>query len=233
MSISLFADSYTDKPAEQLHDIRYIGAIKGCYSLSSRELGSDDQVKVFACRTQSISTKRIVIDAPVRGEVGELVSAKFEEFDIISGMISQINPGGFIIDIMATEAECTKIAGKIDWVKKKKFRSFQDKRKHKRIMPPNPRSAITFADGSVIECFVVDVSQSGVAVSADNTPEIGARLAVGHAVGVVIRHLDVGFAVRFEKNLDLDHLDAVFAWSLSYLNDGKSDGAAEATEASG
>jgi len=233
MSISLFADSYTDKPAEQLHDIRYIGAVKGCYSLSSRSLEGDDQIKVFACRTQSISTKRIVVDAPVRGEVGELVCAKFEEFDIINGMISQINPGGFVIDVMATEDECTKIAAKIDWVKKRKFRSFQDKRKHKRVMPPNPRTAMTLADGSVIECFVIDVSQSGVAVSADVAPLVGARLAVGHAVGVVVRHLDVGFAVRFEKTLDLDNLDAVFAWSLNYLNDGKSDGEAEATKASG
>jgi len=228
MSISLFSDTYTDKPADQLHDIRYIGAICGCYSLSSREIVSDDQVKVFACRSQSISTKRIVVDAPVRGEVGELVCAKFEGFDIISGMISQLNPGGFVIDIMATKDECTKIAAKIDWVKKNKFRSFHDKRKHKRIMPPNPRTAITLSDGAVVECFVIDVSQSGVAVSADIFPEIGTRLAVGKAIGVVVRHLEVGFAIRFEETLDLDHLDAVFAWSLSYLNDG--DGEAEAVE---
>lgn len=226
MSISMFSDTYTDLPAEAMHDIRYIGAISGCYSLSSREK-EEGAVNVFACRTQSISTKKLVIDAPVRGELGELVSTKLEEFDIISGIISQRTSNGFIIDILANEEECTKIAGKIDWVKKNKFRSFQDKRNHKRIMPPNPQSAITLGDGAVVECFVIDMSQSGVAVSADISPKAGTRLAVGRAVGTVTRGLDVGFAVQFEQKLALDELDSVFAWSLQHLKENEDAGGGE------
>ena len=53
------------------------------------------------------------------------------------------------------------------------------------------------ADGSVLACFVIDLSVSGAAVSADVVPQIGTVLAVGKVVGRVARYLPGGFAVEF------------------------------------
>jgi len=48
-----------------------------------------------------------------------------------------------------------------------------------------------------MSCFVIDLSISGVAVSADIDPEIGSVLAVGAVVGRVARCFRGGFAVKF------------------------------------
>lgn len=210
--------------ASKLRDIRYVGVINGGYSLSSRnEAHSDsdagkDRVSVFACRTISISTSKIAIVGPVQGLVGEGVHVKLEGFDIISGTIYQLIQGGIIVGFEVSEAEQLKIAKRIDWAKKRKFSALKDKRVHKRIMPPQPRTAITLANGNMVEGFIIDVSVSGIAISADLQLKVGDRLAVGKAIGVVVRMLDVGFAVNFEQQLDLNKMDEVFRWSLAALD---------------
>jgi hypothetical protein len=68
---------------------------------------------------------------------------------------------------------------------------------------------MTLADGTVRGCFIVDMSTSGAAVSAEVQPPIGMPLAVGACVGRVIRHLPDGFAVKFveeQKRNDLERL---------------------------
>jgi len=219
MAISLFSDAYTDKSADKLHDIRFVGAIEGCYSLPDRAKAKPGDPTVFACRSQSISTHNAVLQAPVQGQVGNRVSIKLQEFNILTGRVSRVFSGGFAFDIQASEAERTEIAAKIDWIKKRRFRAFKDKRAHKRVAPPNPQSAITLPDGDIKECFIIDVSQSGVAVSADVLPPVGSRVAIGRATGTIVRHLDVGFATKFDTRLALDQIDQIFTWSLNYLHE--------------
>ena len=59
------------------------------------------------------------------------------------------------------------------------------------------------------------MSASGAAVSADIVPKIGTPLAVGKVVGKVIRHLEDGFAVRFNEIQQLDGLERmiVHVWT--------------------
>jgi hypothetical protein len=54
----------------------------------------------------------------------------------------------------------------------------------------------------------MDMSAGGAAVSADVVPDLGAPLAVGKAIGFVVRHFAGGFAVRFIDVLDPDNLEA-------------------------
>jgi len=226
MSVSLYSDTFAKKSPDRMLDIRLVGALSGCYSLSSRRDAGADVVQVFACRLQSISTRSAVLNGPVVGEIGERVATKFDQFPVLAGIISRVFDGGFAIDLVVDDKERTELAAKIDWIKKNRFKSTKDKRRHKRVMPPNPQSAITLPDGTVLECFVIDVSSSGVAISADTMPSIGTRLAVGRAVGSVARHLETGFAVALDELLDLDNLDPIFQWSLSYVT--KDGDAAEA-----
>ena len=104
---------------------------------------------------------------------------------------------GFVMSIAASEARLAKLAATIGWLKRRTMHSVVDRREHRRIQPRNPRSVILFPDNSTLSCFIIDYSLSGVAVSADVTPAIGAPIAVGTLVGQVIRLLDRGFAVRF------------------------------------
>lgn len=194
------------------HDVRFIGAVAGRYALSEqRRMGGDGKMAVYACRLCSISTRIAVLVGPVSGKPGELVTAHFDEFGILRGRVSRRMPSGFVLELILTDAERNKLGGKISWQKKRVHEQLPDKREHRRIAPRDPRSTLTLADGSQLPCFVIDVSQSGVAVSADIWPSLGTPMAVGKLVGRVVRYLDVGFALQFMQIQELDQLELMMA----------------------
>lgn len=178
-------------------DVRFIGAVAGRYALSGRRANAAGGAEIFACRLCSISPYMGVLVAPVIGRAGDRVTAHFDAFGILRGKVLRRVDSGFAFGIDGAEDERARLAAKIGWYKKHVLQQLPDRREHKRWAPRDPRSIITFGDSVQVPCFVIDVSCSGVAVSAAVTPEIGTPLAVGRIVGRVVRYLDVGFAVRF------------------------------------
>lgn len=203
-----------DNPAARSHydwhDVKFIGAIAGRYALPERR-GGESRAPVYACRLCSISTRAAVIVGPVVGKSEERVAAHFDEFGIIRGRISRRLPSGFVLQLQLSASERDKLGSKIVWQKKHVHEQVEDKREHRRILPRDPRTTITLADGSTLPCFVIDVSQSGLAVSADIWPDVGTPMAVGKLVGRVVRHLDVGFALQFLQIQELDRLEGLLA----------------------
>jgi hypothetical protein len=187
----------TQKKAASAADVRFIGDLPGCYVLSSRESLNDDRVKAFACRARSISPQKVVVQAPVRGEAGEPVALRFDDIGLIRGRVSRTTSDGFAVDLQASEAEQAALASRIDWLKRKWLQSLPDRRQSKRWLPRDPRSMLVLGGSKTLECFIINVSCSGVAVSADLLPQIGMPLAVGTLPGRVVRRLEYGFAVQF------------------------------------
>jgi hypothetical protein len=171
--------------------------VGGNYELGNW-LDAQGKPRSFACRTSRVSPFRMMVAAPVIGRMGDRISTYFGDFGSLEGQISDIIAGEFLLELSMTGAMRQKMADKLSWLEKKqKDSSVQDARKQARIIPASPHSALTFADGSIRGCFIIDVSVSGAAVSADVQPEIGTPLAVGACVGRVVRHLPDGFAVQF------------------------------------
>jgi hypothetical protein len=146
--------------------------------------------------------------APTRGHLGERAFATVEHLGKFKGSIVRLLDGGFVMSIVATDDERTKIAAKIEWFEQFKNFDVADQRADSRFVPQNPRSRIVFADGTSEDCFVLDLSASGAAISSQTIPEIGTVLALATIVGRVVRHFDGGFAVRFIERQDLQHLEA-------------------------
>ncbi|HEV7718582.1 MAG TPA: PilZ domain-containing protein [Arsenicitalea sp.] len=188
--------SSPEQRLRRLGNVRFIGSLNGRYTLSSRTQRGGG-VQVFACRVQSISPKMAVLTAPVCGSQGEWLTAHFPDLGIIRAQISRHLDYGFAVDIAGTDEERAKLGAKINWLKKRVHEAAPDKREHKRTMPRDPRSSLILPNGIKMGCFIIDISMSGVAVSADLNPEIGTPLAIGTVIGRVVRHLDVGFAVKF------------------------------------
>jgi hypothetical protein len=69
-------------------------------------------------------------------------------------------------------------------------------------------------------CFIIDMSVSGAAVSADVQPEVGTPLAVGACIGRVVRHLELGFAVKFIEEQPREHLEKLVVRSTLPLAPG-------------
>lgn len=204
-------DSAPSRSHYDWHDVRFIGAAAGRYALPDRRPADDGKVAVYACRLCSISTRMAVVVGPVVGKEGEPVTAHFDDFGILRGKVRRKLPSGFVMDLLLGDAERNKLGSKIIWQKKKVHEQVPDKREHKRILPRDPRTIMTLADGTQLPCFVIDVSQSGIAVSAEIVPGLGTPLAIGKLVGRVVRYLDVGFALQYIQPQELDKLEILMA----------------------
>jgi hypothetical protein len=164
--------------------------------------------RIFACRTCRVSPFRMMIAVPVIGKAGDRISSYFSDFGKLNGRISETVRDGFLVELTMNRAMREKLSDKLTWLEKRqKDPSIPDVREQARIIPANSHSTLTFADGTIRNCFVIDVSTSGVAVSADVVPEIGMPLAVGACVGRVVRIFPEGFAVKFVEPVHRDDLE--------------------------
>jgi hypothetical protein len=168
--------------------------------------------RTFACRTTRISPFRMMVAVPVVGKVGDRITSHFRDFGKLDGLISDTIDGGFLLELDMTKPTREEFASKLSWlVAKQKNPSIRARRKQPRFIPACPHSTLTFADGTIRGCFVIDLSVSGIAVSADVQPEIGTPLAVGACIGRVVRLLPDGFAIKFVETQNRDDLDQLIA----------------------
>lgn len=194
--------AFVDRRSEQ----RIIVSVAARYALANR-IGPRGNRREFSCRIVNISTSAMTLVVPVNGTIGERVIVRCDEFGKLEGAIVRTLDRGFVMKMSTSDEERAKFAAKIDWYEKNKNHDVADSRAHKRILPNDPRSILVLADGTQMECFVIDMSISGAAVSADIKPDIGTPLAVGKVVGRVVRHRQDGFAVQFIHLQDFDALE--------------------------
>jgi hypothetical protein len=152
----------------------------------------------------------MMVEVPVMGRVGDRLTSYFPDFGKFDGCITDTKAGSFLLELEMTGAMREKFASKLTWLEKKqKNPAIVDIRKDARIIPASPHSTITLADGTIHGCFIIDMSISGAAVSAQLQPPIGMPLAIGACIGRVVRLLPDGFAVKFvetQNRLDLNRL---------------------------
>jgi len=179
---------------ESRREPRIIVSLPGRYAFAKRS-DTNGKPREFACRVVNVSLRSITLVVPVNGAIGDWIFAHCDEFGTLEGSIIHLLHGGFVMTIVATDEELARLAVKIERYEKIKNHDLPDGRKHKRIVPRHPRSTLFLGDDSRLECFVIDFSASGVAVSAAIKPKIGTPLAVGTIVGRVVRLLLL--ALRF------------------------------------
>ena len=195
---------------ERSTDVRIVLSLPGRFKLASRR-DTVGQRREFPCRAVNLSCHAMTLATPVSGEIGERVIAQIEQFGKLEGPIMRVAEGGFVMEIIAPRQERYRLATKIEWYEKFKNHDVSNQRDNQRIIPKSPYSTLVFADGTTIECIVLDVSASGVAVMADIIPEIGTPIAVGKVVGRVIRHFRDGFAVQFAQLQELQSIERLIA----------------------
>jgi hypothetical protein len=170
----------------------------------------EGKLRTFACRTNRVSPYRMIVDVPVVGKVGDYLTSYFRDFGKLDGRISDTKPGCFLFELDVTYATRQRIANKLVWLEQKqKDPEVIELRRSPRVIPAKSHTTLTLADGAVHECFVIDMSTEGVAVSSELQLEMGMPLAVGAGVGRVVRTFGSGFAIKFiekQNQYDLDRL---------------------------
>lgn len=190
-------------------------SLGGRYSLASR-YDTQGSRREFACRTSRISPYQMHLSVPVLGPVGERIITYFGDFGSLDGWIKDLADGGILLDLELPRQKREKFITQLSWLKKRQEETVIDARAQKRIVPKNPHSTLIFGDGTTLNCLIIDLSPSGVAVSADAEPEIGTRLAVGRCVGHVVRSFAEGFAVQFDQLQIFEQLEYVISPPRDY-----------------
>ena len=154
----------------------------------------------------------MLIEGPVCGEIGERVKAWIEHFDFLSGTISHASDRTFTVRFNLMPKARVKFASKINWVRRHVIEGLPDLRCGKRLPMPNLKPVIILGSGHIENCFIIDASSSGAAISADMVLKPGTRLALGSIVGTVVREIETGFAMRFDEEQAPETLKTVLGW---------------------
>ena len=177
------------------------------YNIGNKRDPGETERRFFVCRVDTINAKQMVLVAPVIGDVGEKIIVQSDELGELTGPLVEVADRGFRLDIEATDEERNVLARKLKWLEKHHVGEARNRRRHKRVVPREPLSTLVLADGSTPTCFIIDMSPTGAAVSADIVPTIGMPLGIGKVIGRVVRHLPGGFAVRFVRKWDMQALE--------------------------
>jgi hypothetical protein len=195
-------------------------AVDGHYTLPNW-YDPEGKLRTFACRTNRISPYRMIVDVPVVGKVGDYLTSYFRDFGKLDGRISDTKPGSFLLELDVTHVTRQKIANKLTWLEEKqKDPEVIDLRKSARIIPARSHTTLTLADGAVHECFVIDMSITGAAVSSEVELAVGTPLAIGACVGRVVRIFHSGIAVKFVERQNQHELERLVIRPLRSVNRG-------------
>jgi len=177
------------------------------YNIGNKRDPGETERRFFVCRVEQITAETLVLVAPVIGDVGEKIIFQSDELGEITGALVEVADRGFRLNIQATDEERDNLARKLKWLEKQHVGEAHNRRRYKRVVPREPLSTLVLADGSTPTCFIIDMSATGAAVSADIVPTIGMPLGIGKVIGRVVRLLPNGFAVRFVRKWDMDVLE--------------------------
>ena len=154
----------------------------------------------------------MLIEGPVCGTVGERIKAWIEHFGFLSGTIAHTGERTLTVRFSLLPKARLKFANKINWVRHHVVENLPDHRCGERLPMPNLKPVIILSSGHVENCFIIDASSSGAAISADIMLRPGTRLALGSIVGTVVREIETGFAMHFDEEQAPETLQEVLGW---------------------
>ncbi|MGN6570601.1 MAG: PilZ domain-containing protein [Pseudolabrys sp.] len=162
----------------------------------------------FPCQVVDMSPGGMALVAPVAGHPGERVIAYVDHLGRLEGKIARILDNGFAMSISATLRKRDKLAAQLTWLANRQILNLPEDRRHGRFTPKNPMARLILPNGVNVACRVIDLSQSGAAVSIapDLRPVVGSMITIGKTQGRVVRHIEDGFAVEFTR---LQHPDFI------------------------
>ncbi len=160
----------------------------------------------FPCQVSDMSPGGMALVAPVAGKPGERVIAYVDHVGRLEGVVARQLPNGFAMTIAATPRKRDKLAAQLTWLANRQVLGLPEDRRHGRVAPRNPSARMILPNGVNVAVRVVDISQSGAAISTTHRPDIGAPVTIGKTPARIVRHLEDGFAIEFVR---LQHPDFV------------------------
>lgn len=131
------------------------------------------------------------------GTPGEKVIAYIDHIGRVEGVVTRTLPDGFAMTVIASERKKDKLAAQLTWLANKHELDLPEDRRHERVAPRNPISALQLTDGRQYPCRIIDLSLSGAAIEIEVKPAIGVQVTLGTMRGQIVRHFEDGVAIEF------------------------------------
>lgn len=161
----------------------------------------------YPCEAVDMSPGGLLLKAPMVGRVGERVIVYLEHLGRIEGKIARVIPSGFAMTISTTLRKRDKLASQLTWLANRSVLGLPEDRRHLRIVPRNPLTVVTLADGAALNVRLIDVSVSGAAFISDVRLEAGMTITIGSTPARVVRVSDNNVAAEFATPLSADRFD--------------------------
>ena len=160
----------------------------------------------FPCQVVNISPGGIALIAPVSGAVGDRVIAYVDHLGRLEGKIARQLQNGFAMTIAATPRKRDMLAAQLTWLANRSILNLPEDRRHGRFVPKFTGARLILPNGTNVGVRLLDLSLSGAGIGTEARPEIGSHVTVGKIPGRVVRHLEQGFAIEFQR---MQHPDSV------------------------
>jgi len=172
--------------------------LQGRYMLADRS--------EFPCQVVNISPGGIALIAPVSGAVGDRVIAYVDHLGRLEGKIARQLQNGFAMTIAATPRKRDMLAAQLTWLANRSILNLPEDRRHGRFVPKVTDARLILPNGTNVGVRLLDLSLSGAGIGTPARPEIGSHVTIGKIPGRVVRHLEQGFAIEFQR---MQHPDSV------------------------
>jgi hypothetical protein len=157
--------------------------------------------KEFPCITIDMSLGGIAFSADERVDLFERIVAYLSHIGRVEGRVVREFQGGFAIAMKLPALKRDKLADQLTWLANRHELGMPEDRRHDRIRPRRTRTTLILPTGREVIASIVDVSQSGVALSLASpvAPPVGTPVTVGTTKGRVVRVFAQGLAVEFAR----------------------------------
>lgn len=145
-----------------------------------------------------ISEGGLAMHTDAAANIGDTIIAYPEGLGRLTGAVVRKFEGGIAIQFDLSETQRAYLRKRIDSaVKGVPYIRLLERRAHKRLALKLESEARLMASGKTFKCEVIDISESGAAISAAERPDVGEAVQIGTLKGRICRHTDEGFAIDF------------------------------------
>lgn len=147
--------------------------------------------------TEDISCGSAKLEAAAVPGVGAKIICYFDELGRVAGEVVRETENGFAVQFQSPQHKKDKLADRLVWLLNHEKYDLADERASPRKATGGP-ALITRANGTQLQCRVIDISLTGAAFEFDGpVPIVGEHVRVGSLRGSVVRAITGEFAIRF------------------------------------
>ena len=147
--------------------------------------------------TDNVSCGGANLEAAAVPAIGSKIVCYFDELGRVAGDVVRPTENGFAVQFNTPQHKKDKLADRLVWLLNYKKYDLVDERAAPRKATGGP-ALITRANGTKLQCRVIDISLTGAAFEFDGpVPIVGEHVRVGSLRGAVVRAVTGEFAIRF------------------------------------